>query len=393
MLLRPYGIVLDGELQLGLEIVLEGPVIREVRPHTGLPEPYVISPAFVNAHSHLEYRGLQGALNELDYWSWIRKITELKKSQTPEQVEADCLLAAQENRKTGVALIIEHSDRPYAAKALQQVGIGGFIFQELITFFEHDSPDEKWRIVQARAANQQAQYKLGRVAIGFHSAYTVDRATLERRGSSGAPNSIHVAETPYENDFFVDASGPIADFYRTNDVPFSSTGKSVVATLEDFRLTRRSVQFVHCCAVSGEDIAILARHDVPVCHCPRSNERLNCPPAPVREMLDAGLTVGLGLDSPASSGPIDMFAEMRAAVETAVKRGGPISAEEVWRMATCGGHETILHFYIEGMNEPWTICPESTTPLIKIHIPDALSTEDLIDRGSPSTVEWVAVSE
>ncbi|MBC8063981.1 MAG: hypothetical protein H7Y17_04070, partial [Chlorobia bacterium] len=75
MIVRPYGIVQSGSLQLGLEILLHGNQITEVRPHTGIPENFVVSPAFVNAHSHLEYRGMQGKLKSEEYWSWIREIT------------------------------------------------------------------------------------------------------------------------------------------------------------------------------------------------------------------------------------------------------------------------------------------------------------------------------
>ena len=56
----------------------------------------------------------------------------------------------------------------------------------------------------------------------------------------------------------------------------------------------------------------LAEGEVMIAHCPRSNLNLGCPLPDVRRMLDMGLKVGLGMDSPASSGPIDMFAEMRA---------------------------------------------------------------------------------
>ena len=49
-------------------------------------------------------------------------------------------------------------------------------------------------------------------------------------------------------------------------------------------------------------------------HCPRSNGVLGCGIAPVEKLLDAGITVGIGTDSPASTPSFDMFDEMRAAV-------------------------------------------------------------------------------
>jgi len=433
-LLRPFGVVLNGHLQLGLEVLLEEGVIKELRPHTGLPEPYVISPSFVNAHSHLEYRGLQGKLHSDDYFSWIREITEAKKSQTLDQVRESCLLAARENRATGVARIAEHSDRPFASEALTAASIDGVIYQELITFLEQENPREKIERVRQLAERQQQGFS-GVVAIGLHSAYTVDRTTLESFGSgkpaagprtqdstlSTPPNaqrttnkasppqdsapspktqdtrhktsflahhsaqtSIHVAESLYENQFFRTGEGPIADFYRRNNVPFRPIGASVVAYLESIGLAGSNVQFVHCCDLSTDDIKILADAKVRVAHCPRSNTRLKCPTAPVRELLDAGVRVGLGLDSPASSGPIDMFAEMRAALGVSAYRGKPLTPEEVWSMATTMGNESI-GFGDEG----WDIYQGSTVPLIKVHIDNAYSTEDLIEQGSPASIDWV----
>ncbi|MCH7944936.1 MAG: hypothetical protein IIC73_02825, partial [Armatimonadetes bacterium] len=117
--LRPYGLVADGRLELGLEVVLdEGGAVSELRPHTGVPEQYVLSAAFVNAHSHFEYRGLEGAVQESGYFAWIRSLTELKRAQSPAQVREDCLLAAAENRACGVAFVAGHSDRPFSGAAM-----------------------------------------------------------------------------------------------------------------------------------------------------------------------------------------------------------------------------------------------------------------------------------
>src|SRR5215510_4332802 len=146
MVLRPHGVVIDGSLEVGLEILVGDGAIQDIRPHTGIPERWVASVPFVNAHSHLEYRGFQGSFERLDYWPWIREITRRKADQTPAQVEADCQLAARENHASGVAFIGEHSDRPGSAAALSDAGIDGFLFQEVITFNEALDPAEKLRV-------------------------------------------------------------------------------------------------------------------------------------------------------------------------------------------------------------------------------------------------------
>ena len=59
-----------------------------------------------------------------------------------------------------------------------------------------------------------------------------------------------------------------------------------------------------------------------VAHCPRSNALLGCGAAPLRELREAGVPVGLGTDSPASALTFDMFEEMRAAILLARTREG-----------------------------------------------------------------------
>ncbi|MCW5941022.1 MAG: amidohydrolase family protein [Fimbriimonadaceae bacterium] len=384
MILRPRAIVRDGELFEGLEVEYAEGVVRDVRPFRGTPDGTILSPAFVNAHSHLEYRGLQGVVPARDYWTWIRELTRLKTLQVPAQVREDAHLAARENRAAGVGYVAEHSDLPVAGEAMRAAGLMGIVFQEVITFNERDDPDSKWRLVEERAAINRAAFG-GPVVPSPHAPYTVDQVTL-RRWADAPQNSplfrasIHVAETSFESAFFRDGDGPIADFYRRQGAPFEATGLRVVAWLDALGLVRPGMQFVHACAVEAEDVGLLARRRVSVAHCPRSNEALGCPVAPVRRMLDAGVRVGLGLDSAASSGPIDVFAEMRAAVRSAIALGEPLDEREVWHMATTGGAASL------GI-EDWRIAPDARVPLLRL--PDRPSLAALIRDGSPDDAVWL----
>lgn len=386
MILRPYGLVIDGSLELGFEILLDQGRVIEIRPHTGKPEPFVVSPAFINAHSHLEYRGLQDRMTATEYWPWIREITELKKTQADVRVRQESIAAAHENKRTGVGLIAEHSDRPFAATALISAGLDGVIFQETITIFEHDSRLEKLAKVRLRAMEQAKVWRKP-VFLSPHAYHTVDEQTLAEFGASGEPISIHVAETTFESELTRDGTGPIADFRRQAGYEVRMTGESIVSTLARLGLVRPGAQFVHCCDLDDRDVQMLAANQVAVAHCPRSNVRLKCPVAPVREMLDAGIQVGLGMDSPASGGPIDMFDEMRTARRVSQERGREISAEEVWQMATNG---RAFSFACKDLTA-WRIEPGSTVPLIKIGVPEAMSIGEVIEGGSPAKVGWAGV--
>jgi cytosine/adenosine deaminase-related metal-dependent hydrolase len=91
--------------------------------------------------------------------------------------------------------------------------------------------------------------------------------------------------------------------------------------------------------VEPDEIGILADRGVAVAHCPRSNALLGCGIAPLRELLDRGITVGLGTDSPASAPSFDMFDELRAAISFArarERRPDALTASEALELATLG---------------------------------------------------------
>ena len=79
---------------------------------------------------------------------------------------------------------------------------------------------------------------------------------------------------------------------------------------------------------------------MPVAHCPRSNALLGCGIAPLTDLLDAGVRVGLGTDSPSSAIDFDMWAEMRTAIMLARARTGradALSAATALELATLRG--------------------------------------------------------
>lgn len=115
------------------------------------------------------------------------------------------------------------------------------------------------------------------------------------------------------------------------------------------------VWFAHSIFLNSEEIARFARTGTGVAHCPSANMRCGQGIARIREMLDAGVTVGLGVDGSASNDTSNMFLEARNAMmlqraaparylsEAPGGRGGfggtpgALSAREALAMATRGG--------------------------------------------------------
>ncbi|MFN7172256.1 MAG: amidohydrolase family protein [Fimbriimonadaceae bacterium] len=379
--LRPAFAFINGRFESGLEFEFAEGRLVDIRANSHPAGAFLLSPAFVNAHSHTEYRAMQGQISEPDYWGWIRKLTELKKREDLSHVEQMARTAADENRRAGVALIAEHVDRVEAASGLLESGLGGVGFAELITVAEAD--DVEWKLEKVRAKALLIEEQWGQpVSVSPHAAYTVHEHVLSSLAQEPGFKSIHVAETPAERVWIANNVGQIAQFRQTFGLEISGSYRSVVEYLLSMTYGDTPIQFVHLCDADELDIEAISEKNISVAHCPRSNKRLGCPPAPIREMLDAGIMVGIGLDSPASSGPIDMLAEINAAISTAVTREKPISFEEVWNCATTMGAASMG---ISG----WQIDPSSETnpPCIKVSLRDPSQPASVLAPGA--SVEWI----
>jgi len=100
------------------------------------------------------------------------------------------------------------------------------------------------------------------------------------------------------------------------------------------------VWLAHCVCLNEEEIALFAQTGTSIAHCPSSNFRLGSGIAPVRAMLEKGVSVGLGVDGSASNDSSNMLAEARQALLAHRVGKDPatwITAEEVLWMATRGG--------------------------------------------------------
>ena len=100
----------------------------------------------------------------------------------------------------------------------------------------------------------------------------------------------------------------------------------------------------HAVWLDDEDMSLLAEHDVAVAHCPGSNGKLGSGIAPLRALLDLGVSVGLGTDGPASNDDLHLWDEMRlAALLARAVAGDPdvLSSAAALRLATRGGGEAL----------------------------------------------------
>jgi cytosine/adenosine deaminase-related metal-dependent hydrolase len=95
----------------------------------------------------------------------------------------------------------------------------------------------------------------------------------------------------------------------------------------------------HCVYPSAEEIGRLARWGAGVAHCPSSNQLIGAGLAPIAELRQAGVPVGIGCDGSASTDCASLWLETRGALLLARLRGGPeaMAARDALEMATLGG--------------------------------------------------------
>jgi guanine deaminase len=118
-------------------------------------------------------------------------------------------------------------------------------------------------------------------------------------------------------------------------------GKTAVTRLGELGLLRPGFVGAHGIWLTEDDIGRLADAGCAVAHNPGSNLRLGAGIAAVREMLDRGVTVGVGTDGSICSDNQNVFEAMRTAalvgnVRFPHEAARWLSADEVWRMATAG---------------------------------------------------------
>jgi cytosine/adenosine deaminase-related metal-dependent hydrolase len=289
-----------------------------------------VVPGFVNAHTHLEYAVYAGFGDGLAFGPWLHTHIERKARIAWDEFVAIARLGAAECLASGVTRIGDASFSGAAAMAAAELGLPALVYLEI---FGAD-PE---RVEELRARIQELERTVpSHVVFGVspHAPYSVSADVYAASYSLGRPIATHVGESDDERDYMLRGEGPIAAVSEVDPPRTTSVRHLAVNGLLGPR-----VLAAHCVKVDDEEIELLARHDVAVAHCPRSNALLGCGIAPLRELLDAGIRVGLGTDSPASTPSFDMFEEMRMAVYAArarAERPDALSAAEALELATLG---------------------------------------------------------
>jgi 5-methylthioadenosine/S-adenosylhomocysteine deaminase len=287
----------------------------------------VIVPGFVNAHSHLEYAVYAGFGDGLPFGPWIALHVARKGALSHDEMLAIARRGVVDSLASGVTTTADYSFAGMASIAAAELGLRAIVYLEV---FARDAADAERQFEDTRARARESEHV--RIGVSPHAPYSCSVDVYRWCLSLGVPVGTHLAESANEVEWLRHGTGPLQGIAEYLVPP---TGKRPVATLAD--VLGPDLLCAHCVEVEPDEIALLAERDVPVAHCPRSNALLGCGVAPLAELRAAGVRVGLGTDSPASTPSFDVFEELRAAVYAARARARSpeaLTAADALRLAT-----------------------------------------------------------
>ena len=304
-----------------------------------------LMPGLVNAHTHLELTVMRGFLEDLEFRSWIFRLTRARREAlTPDALFDSARAGIAEGLLAGITTYADTNDSGAPFRAMLAMGVRGISYQEVF------GPDpvqcaESAAGLRAKVdALRQDETPLVRPGVSPHAPYSVSDALFEATSSyartESLPIAVHIAESEDESSLVQQALGGWAESHRARGLRVVPRAGSPIRLLERTRVLDARPLLIHCVRADAEDIRLIARHDCAVAHCPASNAKLGHGIAPLTELLRAGVRVGLGSDSVASNNRMDLLDEARlAALMQRARAGRPnvVTATEVLEVATLGG--------------------------------------------------------
>jgi 5-methylthioadenosine/S-adenosylhomocysteine deaminase len=291
----------------------------------------VVLPGLINTHTHLPMVLFRGLADDLKLDEWLSKHIFPAESRfvTREFVVAGTRLALAEMIRGGTTTYCDmYYFEDAIAEETSKAGLRAVLGQTVIDFPAPDNKTWSEAITSVEAfAGKWKQNELIQPAIAPHAVYTVSTEHLTEVSllaeKLNLPIVIHLAEASSETDYTL-----------------KHYGQRPVSYLEQIGLLSPRVIGAHAIEVNNQELQILRRREVGICHCPQSNMKLAVGVAPIPQMLAAGLRVGLGTDGAASNNDLDLWQEIDTAAKLHKLHTGDatiVSARQALQMATLGG--------------------------------------------------------
>ena len=317
----------------------------------------VVLPGLVNCHHHL-YQTLTrtiGTGSGKILFDWLKYLYPIWAELTPEAVYVSAKLGLSELVLSGCTTVADHlylfpnsSKIDDEIRAAQEVGVRFHPTRGSMSLGESQGGLPPDRVCDTEpniitdcvraieTFHDPNPFSMLRIGLAPCSPFSVTenlmRDTVELARQYPLVNlHTHLAETKDEDRFCVE-----------------KFGRRPLEYAESLNWAGEDVWFAHMVHPNEAEIDWLAQTKSGVCHCPSSNMILASGIAPVRQMLDKKVRVGLGVDGSASNDGNHMLGEARQAMLLQrvgwpgfESRADRFEAREALTLATVGGAQVL----------------------------------------------------
>ncbi len=284
-----------------------------------------LMPGFVDLHTHLSYTALRGMFGDLPYADWKREVLYSEPFFEEQDWIDSARLGALEAIASGITTVADITSSGSPFVAAEEMGLRARIYLEVLTTQRKHA---RTVVQEGAQAIERLRSKTSSGLIDFGIApgpvYAchpdVFREIASFATENELPVAMHLAGSQEETDFIRYGSSPFGVHVSEHEhgklskafPPWLPVGTSPVKYVSNWDiLDVPQILCIHCVHVNDEDVSILKQKNVAIGYCPRINAKLAMGSAPLDKFISAGLTVGLGTDSPAAVDTTDMIDEMR----------------------------------------------------------------------------------
>ncbi len=370
-----YSLMTDPEKdsQSGVDLRIEGNLVKEIGENLSSQgctvvdcSSSVVVPGFVNTHHHF-YQTLTRNIppvQDAKLFSWLVYLYERWKNIDAESVYISSSLAMAELAKTGCTCTTDHhyvypkgfegDAMALQFEAADKIGMRFSPTRGSMSLSKKDGGLPPDSVVQSedeilqdserciRTFHDPGELSMHKIVLAPCSPFSVTKlcmtesSRLARRYNVGL--HTHLCET-------MDEEETCKKMY----------GVRPLELMRECELIGEGVFYAHGIYFNDEELDLLASTHTSIAHCPSSNMRLGSGICRVRDMLDRGITVGIGVDGSASNDSSDMLGEMRnALLLQRVKYGSDsLSARDVYKMASENGARMLNYGHLGKLEPGW----------------------------------------
>ncbi|VTY36438.1 8-oxoguanine deaminase [Xylophilus ampelinus] len=315
----------------GASVLVDGHRIAAIGPAADLPAEadevidargHLVMPGMVNTHHHMTQSLTRAipATQDAELFGWLRGLYPIWAGLTPEMVQVSTQVAMAELLLSGCTTSSDHLyiypngiNLEDSIEAAQRIGMRFTASRGSMSLGESQGGLPPDRVVEKEDAilaetqrlierwHDRAHGAMVNVAVAPCSPFSVSRDLMRESARLARAYKVRLHTHLAEND---------------HDIAYTREqfGCTPAEYAQDLGWLGDDVWHAHCVKLDAPGIGLFARTRTGVAHCPCSNMRLASGIAPLRQMLDAGVPVGLGVDGSASNDGAHMVGEARQAL-------------------------------------------------------------------------------